>query len=292
MTPAASRTVLRAASCSICSLRDRSVATVTSPVALASTSRLGGSNMLDRRRLLLAMPACAGLAFTRTAATQTNDVSRELDRLGKFEIVSGRPGVVIGVPHGTADNGTLDAGRIVCKRLGVAGVFVTGFWDPKTRQRINVNRPTEQVIGPDSQVLREWSSDRAVAANARYDELVRKAAQGRVRVFFELHSNHRPPYVDSIQVSTLGVGRDEAARFKSAFEGARDHLAEGVPRLAVNVSPLDRVTFPNFGHASTIAKISDKGCAIEHPARVLGNRAWRLAYAECLADAIRSAPWV
>jgi len=34
--------------------------------------------------------------------------------------------------------------------LGWAGVFVTGFWDAKTRQRINVNRPTEWLIGPES----------------------------------------------------------------------------------------------------------------------------------------------
>jgi len=247
--------------------------------------------MLDRRRLLLAIPACAGLAYARVAVTQTNEASRELDRLGTFKIVPGQPGVVVGVPHGTPDVGTLDVGRILCERLGVAGVFVTGFWDPKTRQRINVNRPTEELIGPHSEVLREWRSDRAVAANARYDALVREAAQGRGHVFFEIHSNHRPQYTDSIQVSTLGVWRDEAARFKSALEAARNRLAEGVPRLAVHVSPLDRVTFPNYRNASTISKISDKGCAIELPGRVFGNRAWRLAYAECLADAIRSAPW-
>jgi len=227
----------------------------------------------------------------RTAAAPTNEAAGELDRLGKFEIVPGRPGVVIGVPHGTADGGTLDAGRIICERLGLAGAFVTGFWDQKTRQRVNVNRPTEQLIGADSRVLKEWRSDRAVAVNARYDELVRQAAQGRLRAFFELHSNHRPPYADSIQVSTLGVGRDEAARFKSAFERARDRLAEGVPRLAVHVSPLDRVTFPNFRNASTISKIADNGCAIEHPGRVFDNRPWRLAYVECLADAIQSAAW-
>ena len=248
--------------------------------------------MLDRRRLLLALPACVGLASELAAATETNEASGELDRFGKFEIVAGQPGVVIGVPHGTADGGTLDAGRIVCKRLGLAGVFVTGFWDPKTRQRVNVNRPTEQLIGPASEVLREWRSDRAVAANARYDEVVKQAAQGRVRVFFEIHSNHRPPYVDSIQVSTHGVQRDEAGRFKSAFEKARDQLGEGVPRLTVHVSPLDRVTFPNYEHASTISRISEKGCAIEHPGRVFDNRAWRAAYAECLVDAIRSSGWV
>jgi hypothetical protein len=247
--------------------------------------------MLDRRRLIVAVPACAGLACAQAASAPTNEAASELDQPGQFEIVRGKPGVVIGVPHGTADSGTLEAGRLICERLGVAGVFVTGFWDPKTRQRINVNRPTEQIIGLASNVVREWRSDRAVAANARYDECVRQAAQGRVRAFFELHSNRRPPNTDSVEVSALGVKSDEAGRFRSAFEAARDRLAQGVPRLAVHVSPLDRVTYPDYGYASTISKMSDKGCAIEFPGRVFGNRVWRLAYATCLADAIQSAPW-
>lgn len=214
-----------------------------------------------------------------------------IDLPGAFELVPGRPGTVIGVPHGTADTGTLEAGRLLCARLGVAGVFVTGFWDPKSRQRVNVNRPTEMLIGRESQVLQQWRSERAVAANARYEQLVQQAAQGRLMAFYELHSNNRPALVDSIEVSTRGVGRSEAQRFKAAFEAARDRLAADVPRLAIHISPLDPVSYPNYGNASTISRLADKGCAIEHPARVVVNRAWRRVYAECLAEAIREARW-
>jgi hypothetical protein len=245
--------------------------------------------MVDRRQLL-AGSFCTLLAARASAASALPDTA-DIDQLGTFELVLGRPGVVVGVPHGTPDTGTMDVGRILREHLGAGGVFVTGFWDTKTRQRVNVNRPTEEIIGQESAVVRQWPSDRAVAANARYTALVKEAAQGRLKVFYEIHSNHRPGLADSIEVSTLGVLPRDAARLKAAYEASRDRLAVDVPRLAIHVSPLDKVTYPNYRAASSISKLSERGCAIEGPGRVFANRAWRLAYAACLADAIKAAPW-
>ena len=214
----------------------------------------------------------------------------DIDTLGAFEHVPGRAGIVIGVPHGTADGGTADIGRLLCRRLGASGVFVSGFWNGKTRQRINVNRPTEQVIGPLSQVVREWRSERAIAANARYVAAVKDAANGPLRAFYEIHSNQRPQYVGSIEVSTLGVSRREASRFKDAFLSAIGRLPGDAPRLEVHVSPIDHVTYPSYGYASSIARISRKGCAIEHPVAAT-HRTWRLAFAGCLVEAIEAARW-
>jgi hypothetical protein len=240
--------------------------------------------LIRRRSLLGALGAVA------SGCALPTQQSADIDALGKFERVPGRPGVVIGVPHGTADAGTWDIGRFLCQRLGASGVFVSGFWDGKTRQRINVNRPTEQIIGPQSQVVRQWPSDRAAAANARYVASVKEAAVGPLLAFYEIHSNQRPEYIGSIEVSTLGVSLGEAARFKDAFCAAIDRLPNGAPRLAVHVSPLDPVSYPNYGNASSIARLSRKGCAIEHPVAAT-HRTWRLAYAGCLADAIEAARW-
>jgi hypothetical protein len=244
--------------------------------------------VVDRRLFLV---GCVGSAIEARARAATLQQTTDIDRLGKFELVRGRPGVVIGVPHGTPDVGTLDAGRILRERLGAGGVFVTGFWDTSTRQRVNVNRPTEQVIGQGSEVIRQWPSERATAANARYIALVTEAAQGRLKMFYELHSNHKARLAQSIEVSTIGISRSDAARFKAAFEAARERLAPDVPRLAVHVSPLDKVTYPDYRAASSISKLSDRGCAIEHPGQVFANRAWRSAYANCLADAVETAQW-
>jgi hypothetical protein len=246
--------------------------------------------MVDRRSFLL-VPFAALLAGRSRAAGSLDESITDLDRLGRFEHVLGKPGIVVGVPHGTADSGTLEAGRILCKRLGAGGVFVTGFWDPKTRQRINVNRESEELIGPNSEVLQKWASPRAVAANARYTELVKETAQGPIKVFYELHSNHRKDVAGSIEVSTLGVSYGEAVRFREAFLAARDRLAPDVPRMNVHVSPYDKVPFPNYANATSISKLSAKGCAIEHPGRIFDRQPWRVAYANCLADAISAAEW-
>jgi hypothetical protein len=85
-------------------------------------------------------------ARARAASLQE---TADIDQLGEFELVRGQPGVVVGVPHATPDTGTMEVGRALVERLGAGGVFVTGFWDSNTRQRINVNRPTEQIIGQD-----------------------------------------------------------------------------------------------------------------------------------------------
>jgi hypothetical protein len=140
-------------------------------------------------------------------------------------------------------------------------------------------------------VLRQWRSDRATALNLRYEERVRQAAQGPLKAFYEIHSNHMPQYAGSVEVSTLGVTRGEAARFKAAFEAARDRLSPDIPRAAVHVSPIDRVAYPNYRAASSISRFAQKGCAIEHPGHVYANRVWRRAYADCLAEAIGTAQW-
>jgi hypothetical protein len=245
--------------------------------------------MVNRRRLLVG--SFSTVLAPHAIAASTLEETADIDQLGKFELVLGRPGIVVGAPHATPDTGTMDVARVLCERLGAGGVFVTGFWDTKARRRVNVNRPTEEIIGQDSEVVRQWPSDRAVAANARYTALVKEAAQGQLKVFYEIHSNHRPSYAGSIEVSTLGFFRGDAARLKAAFEAARDRLAPDVPRLAIHVSPLDKVTYPNYAVASSISKLSERGCAIESPGRVLEKRAWRSAYAACLADAIAAAQW-
>ena len=245
--------------------------------------------MPSRRAFILG--CCAVIASAQSRAAPGSLASDDLDQLGAFERVLGQPGIVVGVPHGTSDTGTLEAGRIVREILNAGGVFVTGFWDSKTRQRINVNRPTEALIADKSNIVRQWPSARAVAANARYEALVTEAAQGPLRMFYEMHTNSRADLAGSVEASTVGIGRREAMRLKEAFAAACERLDQEIPRLAMHVSPVDHVTYPNYAHASSISRISAKGCAIEHPVSVYGRRPWRVAYARCLAEAIMAAGW-
>jgi hypothetical protein len=243
---------------------------------------------IARRHFVLGSLAAAFLHGC--AAELTPAELAAVDRLGAFAVIPGRPGVVVGVPHGTPDVGTLEVGRIVRERLGVGGVFVTGFWNAQTRERINVNRPTEQIIGQHSEVLRQWASPRAAHVNTRYHMSVEQAAQGPLRCFYEIHSNHNPRFASSVEVSTLGVSRDEALRLKKAFVASVEKLDPEIPHLAMHVSPLDQVTY-SYDHASSLARISSRGCVIESPGRVFERSSWRRAYAGLLAEAIIAAGW-
>jgi hypothetical protein len=151
---------------------------------LAFVPGISRTQEIDRRHFVFGSLATAVLEGCATQLTP--DELADVDRLGAFELAPGRPSVVVGVPHGTPDIGTLEVGRIVCERLGAGGVFVTGFWNPQARERINVNRPTEEIIGQHSEVVRQWASTRAAHVNARYHALVEQAAQGPLQCFYEL----------------------------------------------------------------------------------------------------------
>src|SRR5437764_1498809 len=68
-------------------------------------------------------------------------------------------------------------------------------------------------------------------------------------------------------------------------------VAPGAPRIALPVWRLGEVDYPNDAAAWSSSRLSERGCAIEGPGHVLENRASRLAYAACLADAIKEARW-
>jgi dienelactone hydrolase len=210
--------------------------------------------MVDRRHLLVGS-FCTVLAARAGAASPPQETS-DIDQLGKFELVLGRTGVVVGVPHGTPDVGTLDVGQILRERLGAGSVVVTGFWDAKTRQRVNVNRPTEQLIGPESQVVRQWQSDRAAATNARYIALVKEAAQGRLKVFYEIHLESQAAPRELDRVSTLGVSRGEAARLKAAFR-RRVTASLRTSRNSPSTCPPGQGHVSQYRNASSISELSN-----------------------------------
>jgi hypothetical protein len=194
--------------------------------------------------------------------------------------------VVVAAPHGTSDAGTLATAMEIRAKLGTSGVFVTGFWDRTTRRRINVNRDSEQIVTLTSEVTWHAYTPRAAYINAQYTDLVREVAQGPLRWFFEIHSNHRPDSQDALVVSTLGVALEEVRRFKEGFLSRCTQLPTET-RFGMKIAPLDRVWL-NYRAASSISRLSERGFAIEHPARLMSESRWRQRYADILAEVIAS----
>lgn len=218
-------------------------------------------------------------------------VEPELPPLPSGPLLSqkGRPGLVIGAPHGLSDVETDRIGRELARRTGF-GLVVATYRDlDGNRRRLNVNRPTESVQGaPPSE---EISTVEARQVYAAYADRVREVAQGPLTLYVELHGNVRKESAGRIEIATVGVSREEAWTLKTLLELVRDaHLGDrsDIPRLDILVEPLDRLYYG----ASVVKQVGiftlpQRAIHIELPR--VARTAGREVYTDVLADFLREA---
>jgi hypothetical protein len=193
--------------------------------------------------LALLVQGCAGLLTDKESAEiptvapppQAGAAS------GRMEVEKGRPGLVIGAPHGSTDAVTDAIGRDLAKLTGFGLVVVTGYshLDGEGR-RYNINRPTVGVPGAAADL--EVRTEAARRLYQAYRVRVAEAAQGPVRLYVEVHGNGRAESAGRLEIATVGSGRDDAWRLKTLLELIRDARlpVDGeTPRLDVWVEALD-----------------------------------------------------
>ena len=245
--------------------------------------------MFDRRRLLVGSFATV-LAARASAAPQLQETA-DIDQLGKFELILGRPGIVIGVPHGTSDTGTLEIGRILRERLGAGGVFVTGFWDAKTKQagqREPSHRTTHREgLGGPSAMAKRSRGGRERALHRLGEGDGPGAAQGLLR----------DPLESPTALCRLDRGLD-ARPLRGDAEDSRPPSRRRVTALprTFHASPSTcprwtRSRIPTMASLRLFRSCPSGDARSSSPGHVVANRAWRLAYSACLADAIKEAQW-
>lgn len=211
--------------------------------------------------------------------------------LGQLTSRKGRPGVVIGAPHGTTDAGTDRISIDLARRTGFGLVVATGYGGLDGRRRLNVNRPTEGVPGG-SPAEEVYTEDARVVYEV-YVNRVREVAQGPLSLYVEIHGNARQESAGRIEIATVGVSRQDAWRLRTLLELIRDaHLGEkpGIPRLDVLVEPLDRLYWTASAVKQVgILKLSGRAIHVELPrvARTLGREAYTDVLADFLTEAIR-----
>src|SRR5499427_10878993 len=114
--------------------------------------RRGASSLL--LALSLGLSGCAGVIGGKESVP-TVETSRPPSAgttvnlgTGTLSVVKGRPGYVIGAPHGTTDSATDVIGLELARRTGFSSAVATGFGKLDTEgRRYNVYRPTESVVG-------------------------------------------------------------------------------------------------------------------------------------------------
>jgi hypothetical protein len=211
---------------------------------------------------------------------------------GAFTAWKGRPGLVIGAPHGTSDRETDRIGLDLARRTGFGVVVATGHVQVRPGgRRLNVNRPTEGVVG--APASEEVETPRAREAYEAYARRVREVAQGPLALYVEIHGNGRQGSNGRIEIATVGVSLEEAWRLRTLLELIRDARlpAEGEPpRLEVLVEPLDRISLTASGAKQAgVLRLPRRAMHIELPrsARVDHREAWTDVLAEFLVEAAR-----
>ncbi len=214
----------------------------------------------------------------------------ELEGLpGRISGQLGQRGVVIAAPHGNSDARTGEIAAELGRRTGFGVVIATGFnLEPDTRdrpgRRYHVNRPFEGTPGrPPSE---DVASEGARQVYRAYEQRVREVAQGPLVFYAEIHGNNHRDAVNQIEIATVGVDRDEAARLRTLLELIRDAYLRAnreAPRLEILVEPANPVRYAASGaKRDGILRLPQRALHIELPKAA--RTEWRETYIVILAD--------
>lgn len=235
--------------------------------------------------LAMLLQGCAGLFTGKDRPLEPATAEGVPAAKGLFEIQRGRPGLVIGAPHGTSDSATDVIGRELARLTGFSLVVATGFshLDADGR-RFNVNRPTESVPGTAARLEGETEAAREVYL--AYRHRVEEAAQGPLRFYVEVHGNGRKESAGRVEIATVGLSKDEAWRLKTLLELIRDARLGGqddTPRLEVWVESHDPIWYTaSAAKQSGVLATSERALHIELPKAA--RTTYREAYTQVLAD--------
>ena len=235
--------------------------------------------------LALCLSGCAGLIGGREPVSVGDAPRPTLPGQGSFNVQKGRPGYVIGAPHGTTDIATDLIGLELARRTGFSVVVVTGEGSLDAQgRRYNVNRPTESVAGDPPRAEGETEAARRVYDG--YGRSVAEAAQGPLRFYVEIHGNGHQDTASRVEIATVGLTMEEAWRLKTLLGLVRDaHLRSQpeAPKLEIFVEPVDTLRYSaSASKSGGLLGRSEKSLHIELPKSA--RTTYRDAYTAMLGD--------
>ena len=235
--------------------------------------------------LALLLSGCAGLIGGKETVSVRDASRAPLPGQGSFNVQKGRPGYVIGAPHGTTDSATDLIGLELARRTGFSAVVATGFGNLDAQgRRYNVNRPTESAPGDPPQAEGETEGARRVYNG--YDRSVAEAARGPLRFYVEIHGNGHQDTAGRVEIATVGLTKEDAWRLKTLLELVRDAHLRGrpdAPKLEILVEPVDALRYSaSASKSGGLLGRSEKALHIELPR--VARTTYREAYTAMLAD--------
>ena len=235
--------------------------------------------------LALLLSGCAGLSGGKEPVSVGDAPRPPLPGQGSFNVQKGRPGYVIGAPHGTTDSATDLIGLDLARRTGFSAVVVTGEGSLDAQgRRYNVNRPTESAPGDPPRA--EGESEGARRVYDGYDRSVAEAAQGPLRFYVEIHGNGHQDTAGRVEIATVGLTKEDAWRLKTLLELVRDAHLRGrpdAPKLEILVEPVDALRYSaSASKSGGLLGRSERSLHIELPK--VARTTYREAYTAMLGD--------
>ena len=235
--------------------------------------------------LALFLSGCAGLIGGREPVSVGDAPRPTLPGQGSFNVQKGRPGYVIGAPHGTTDSATDLIGLELARRTGFGVVVATGFGKLDAQgRRYNVNRPTESVAGDPARAEGETEAARRVYDS--YGRSVAEAAQGLLRFYVEIHGNGHQDTAGRVEIATVGFTKEDAWRLKTLLELVRDAHLRGqsdAPKLEILVEPVDVLRYSaSASKSGGLLGRAERSLHIELPK--VARTTYREAYTAMLGD--------
>jgi hypothetical protein len=203
--------------------------------------------------LVVFLQGCAGLGPGKppAPAAVTGGESTVL-------VQKGRPGIVIGAPHGALDTNTdLIAGDLA-RLTGFSLVVAKGASIPDPGGRA---LGTDRVVKAPARLEDETRGGRSV--DQAYQRRVAEASQGPLGLYVEVDGSGRGDSAGRVEITTVGLSRDDAWRVKTLFELIRDARLDDptMPRLEVRVESVDPIRSGLLAEAARVLQIELPGAA-------------------------------
>jgi hypothetical protein len=188
-------------------------------------------------------------------------------------------GVIVGAPHGTAEPVAADYARWISEQTGAALVIGYGFG----AKRLSVARPLVRFVSHSS------TSDGPLqrgSVYSEYKELLRQAANGRLRFYVGVRSESKNNNGNQIRAITGGLSFEEIEKLKDSFTRIRNRLLNDrpLPEISLAMEPFEQMSAPLSGikHHGVLL-VAEKGLSLTLPT-ILSNGEIRSAYKEVLSS--------
>jgi hypothetical protein len=194
----------------------------------------------------------------------------DLGRIEFHKSASQVSGIVVGVPHGLAEDGAIAYAKRIVSATGAALVIAYGFGS----RRISVTQP---LIGEHLIESGSAGSGRRGSVYPEFKTALLAAANGAIHLYVGVRVAGPQSRTQRIEVASSGISLEQLNALKEKFLGRRAHAlaGSGIEAVDIALEPLDKIHWRVSGlKHHGVMLLAEKGVSIRLPARLASGAAF------------------